>query len=128
MQDEGLSNVWMWPKAAKALSFVRHTDYSPFPVAFLVSSNKLHRAGSGTQSSKVFQSLAQFWLQSVNIEPEIPPCEDLAASLETTLVVGTLLWRIRDTVTGRKNHYLSGFFYLLWIKLPQTLAAAGSIS
>lgn len=125
MQDEGLSNIWMCSEAAKALSFVRHTDYSPFPVALLVSThrNKLHGAGSGTQSSKVFQSLAQFWLQSVNIEPEIPPCEDLAASLETALVVGTLLWRIRDTATGRKNHYLSGFFLFIMDKVTTNLGS-----
>lgn len=49
----------------------------------------------------------------MNTDPEIPSCEDLAASLETTLVVGTLLWRLRDTVTGRKNHYLSGFLFIM---------------
>lgn len=49
----------------------------------------------------------------MNTDPEIPSCEDLAASLETNLVVGTLLWRLRDTVTGRKNHYLSGFLFIM---------------
>lgn len=49
----------------------------------------------------------------MNTDPEIPSCEDLAASLETTLVVGTLLWRLRNTVTGRKNHYLSGFLFIM---------------
>lgn len=73
-------------EVAKTLNLIS-LDYSPIPVAFLVSThtNTFHRAGSGTRLSKVFQFLAQFWLQSVNIDPEIPPCEDLVAGLETSL-------------------------------------------
>lgn len=66
-QDEELTNIWMCSEAAKALNFIRHTDYSPSPVAFLVSthSNKLHRAGSGTQLSKVLGTVSavvsEYW-------------------------------------------------------------------
>lgn len=69
-----VSSLW----SGKTLDLIRHTVYSPIPVAFLVSAHtdKFHRAGSGTQLLKVFRFLAQFWLQSVNIDPEIPPCED----------------------------------------------------
>lgn len=67
----GWITFWMCFEVGKTLNLIRHPDYSPIPVAFLVftHTNELHRAGSGTQLSKVFQFLAQFWLQSVNIDP-----------------------------------------------------------
>lgn len=97
MQDEGLSNILDVLWGGKNSELNKTHSLFPIPLAFLVSThtNKLHRAGSGTQLPKVFQFLAQFWLQSVNTDPEIPSCEDLVAGLETTLVVVTLLWRLR---------------------------------